>query len=278
MRATEMPTDISRVAETRYGIVQYLPDGDETARSIAWYGEFLQPHIDLLARLIGPDDHLVEVGSGIGAHAIPLAKMLGPKGHLFLYETRPMLRRILQQNLAANRVAQKTTLMRRSLSARRRCRGRQRNPRRIAARSIGRAQDSGGHGSRRYPRRGQATRLWRLRPKLFIAIPDAESLEELGRQVTAYGYRCWILETPYFNPGNFYRRDTDIFDGKRALALLAIPEEVDVAVAPEGCVEWIGASEPRDTVESGSDPVQGPVDAELDGSDADRGSCESYEG
>ena len=62
-----------------------------TARSIAWYGEFLQPHLDLLARLIGPDDHLVEVGSGIGAHAIPLAKMLGAKGHIFLYETRPII-------------------------------------------------------------------------------------------------------------------------------------------------------------------------------------------
>ena len=250
-----------------YGIVQYLPDGGETARSIAWYGEYLQPHVDLLARSIRPDDRFVEVGCGIGAHAIPLAKMLGPKGHVFLYETRPMLRRILQQNLAANRVARQTTLMRRSLSG-----------------AGNAAVDSETLDELLLDRldvlkiqadmaagdvlKGASDTLWRLRPKLFIAISDAQSLEKLGRQVATYGYRCWILDTPNFNPGNFYRRDTDIFDGKRALAMFAIPEEVDVAVAPDGCVEWIDASNSSDTGESGSDQAQGPVDAILDGSDA----------
>ena len=226
--ATEKPTDISRVAETRYGIVQYLPDGGETARSIACYGEYLQPHVDLLVRSIRPDDRLVEVGCGIGAHAIPLAKMLGPKGHVFLYETRPMLRRILQQNLAANRVAQQTTLMRRDLSGTSESLEDREtlDDLRLDRLDMLKIQSN---VQQRDILEGASETLWRLRPKLFVAIPGREMLEDLGCQVTAYGYRCWVLDTPYFNPGNFYRRDRDIFDGGRALALLAIPEEIEVA-------------------------------------------------
>jgi hypothetical protein len=268
--ATEMPTDISRVADTRYGIMQYLPDGDETARSIAWYGEFLQPHVDLLARLIGPDDRLVEVGSGIGAQAIPLAKLLGPKGHLFLYETRPILRRILQQNLAANRVAQHATLMRRALSSTKEAQDDRETLDDLLLDRLDMLKIESNAAARDILE-GASDTLWRLRPKLFIAIPDGGMLEDLACQVTTYGYRCWVLHAPYFNPGNFYQRDSDIFDGKRALGLLAIPEEVEVAIAPEGSVEWIGASDPGDRAESGSEPVHGSVDPELVGRDARKG-------
>jgi len=36
---------------------------------------------------------------------------------------------------------------------------------------------------------------------------------------------------------NFNRRDADIFAGRKALALLAIPEEIDVDIALDQCVE-----------------------------------------
>jgi hypothetical protein len=45
------------------------------------------------------------------------------------------------------------------------------------------------------------------------------------------------METPLFNPGNFNRRDNDIFAGRTALALLAFPEEIPVDIALDGCVE-----------------------------------------
>jgi hypothetical protein len=39
------------------------------------------------------------------------------------------------------------------------------------------------------------------------------------------------------NPQNFNRRETDIFNGATALALLAIPEEIEVDVALDECIE-----------------------------------------
>ena len=74
---------IACVTETRYGIMQYLPEADRTARSIAWYGDFLQPQLNLIERLVHPGAHVVEAGSGIGAHALSLARLVGATGRLF---------------------------------------------------------------------------------------------------------------------------------------------------------------------------------------------------
>src|SRR5207302_10007047 len=104
----------SVVTETRLGILQYFPDRDRVGRSIGWYGEYLQPQLDLLGRLIKPGATVVEVGAGIGLHSLFLANAVGEQGHLLLCESHPPSRRVLQQNLAAHRVTN-ITLMRRTL-------------------------------------------------------------------------------------------------------------------------------------------------------------------
>jgi precorrin-6B methylase 2 len=226
----------SAVAECRDGIVQYLPDEAWVGDSLGWYGEYLQPQLDLLARLIRPGATVLEVGAGVGEHALFLAAAVGETGHLFLYESRPVVRRILQQNLGANRVTN-ITLMRRTLGA------------------TGEAADRGsetldelqlerldwlkinGSVSALEVLDGGAETLWRLRPLLFLAAQDERALTALVSRVQAFSYRCWRMETALFNPQNFNRRDADIFSGRSAIALLAIPEEIDVDVALHGCVE-----------------------------------------
>jgi precorrin-6B methylase 2 len=226
----------SAVAECRYGILQYLPDEVLIGDSLGWYGEYLQPQLDLLGRLIRPGATVLEVGAGVGGHALFLAATIGEGGHLFLYESRPVVRRILQQNLGANRVTN-ITLMRRTLGA------------------TGEAADRGaetldelqlerldwlkinGSVSALEVLAGGAETLWRLRPLLFLAAQDEPSLTALVSRAQAFSYRCWRMETALFNPQNFNRRDADIFSGRTALALLAIPEEIDVDVALDECIE-----------------------------------------
>ena len=84
---------------------------------------------------------------------------------------------------------------------------------------------------------GAADTLWRLRPGLFIAAADEAMLGTLAELAKTFSYRCWRLETALFNTANFNRRDTDIFAGGKALALLALPEEIDTDVALDQCVE-----------------------------------------
>ena len=84
---------------------------------------------------------------------------------------------------------------------------------------------------------GASETLWRLRPLLFLAAADEQGLRELTERAREFGYRCWRMETALFNPQNFNRRETDIFGGAKALALLAIPEEIDVDITLDQCIE-----------------------------------------
>jgi hypothetical protein len=234
---------LSAVAETRVGIVQYLPDEAVVGESIAWYGEYLQPQLDLLARLIRPGATVLEAGAGIGMHALFLGAAVGTAGHLFVYEPRPVVQRILRQNLGATGVSN-VTVMRRAL-------GRSAAQGTDAAEAVDvplresvdelrlerldwlKVDDASGVAVLE----GAADTLWRLRPRLFLAAADAALLGTLAERVKAFSYRCWRLETALFNAANFNRRDADIFAGRKALALLAIPEETDVDIALDQCVE-----------------------------------------
>jgi hypothetical protein len=230
---------LSAVAETRVGIVQYLPDEALVGASIAWYGEYLQPQLDLLARLIRPGATVLEAGAGVGIHALFLGAAAGAAGHLFLYEPRPVVQRILRQNLGANGIGN-VTVMRRAL-------GRSAADTDATDAPLRESVDElrlerldwlkVGDASGVAVLEGAADTLWRLRPGLFIAAADEAMLGTLTELAKTFSYRCWRLETALFNTANFNRRDADIFAGSKTLALLALPEEIDTDVALDQCVE-----------------------------------------
>ena len=96
---------IARVAETRWGVVQFVDDPPGLADALAWYGEWLAPHIRLLRSLLRTGSVIVEVGAGVGAHVLALASIVGDAGRVYACERRPVMRRLLAQNVAANRRA-----------------------------------------------------------------------------------------------------------------------------------------------------------------------------
>lgn len=237
------------VAEARGAILQYLQDDDPMSECIRWYGEYLRPQMDLLLRFVKPGSTVVEVGSGIGAHSVDLARAAGNEGHVFLYEANPLKRQVLEHNLTANRLTN-VTVMRRALDGKGEMGG---------ARGAG-AADTGAHNGLfnaetldelRLDRLtwlktnegvsasdildGATESLWRLRPFLFLTASDDNALHATAQRVREFSYRCWKMETGYFNRGNFNRRENDIFFGQFVLGLVAIPEEIEVDVAFEGC-------------------------------------------
>ena len=76
--------------------------------------------------------------------------------------------------------------------------------------------------------------LTRLRPVLLLEVEDEATLGALSEQVKGLGYRCWRVETGLYDRANFNRRDDDIFAGRSALALVAVPEESDAVVEEHG--------------------------------------------
>ncbi len=238
--------------ETRDGILQFLPDEPEIGQSLEHYGEYLQIQLDQLARLIRLGQVVIEVGAGVGAHSLMLSRAVGSEGHLFLYESRPLVQRILRQNIAANRIVN-ATIMKRSLRA---------SSEREAA-IDGQAGAAASNEIAAFTTEtvdelrltrldwlkinagvsgvavldGATDTLWRLRPVLMVGVADSGELSNIKARVEEASYRCWRMETPLFNSANFNQRNDDVFAGKVASTLIAIPEEIDVDMAFEGCVE-----------------------------------------
>jgi hypothetical protein len=239
---------LAGVAETAAGIVEYFPDQPIVGDSIAWYGEYLQSQVSLLVGLLKPDAIMLEVNAGVGMHALSLAPALGRGGHMFLYEPRPVFQQVLRQNLAANRVANVTVIKRNLTGANGPAVPADGNDSRT---DVARASTMDTIDDLRLERlhwlkiaeasdpiqvlRSAAESLWRLRPNLFVAAADDRSAREIAACARDFGYRCWEVEHGYFNPRNFNLREIDIFSGRTALAVLALPEEAEAM--PDGYAE-----------------------------------------
>jgi tetratricopeptide (TPR) repeat protein len=215
------------VAQTRLCPLQIRPHDEPTGKALDWYGEYLQPQLDLLAQILRAGGTVVEVGAGIGAHSVVLASLVGPISHLIVYEEDPVLRRVLNQNLAAAGAAN-VTIMRRSLTIETLDGLRLADLQMLKVNDVNVGLDV---------LKGGSATLWQLRPKLFMAARDEPALAELSDCVQEFGYRRWKVATPLFNSNNFNRRKNDIFAGRTVLALLAIPEEIEIANAFPGHVE-----------------------------------------
>jgi hypothetical protein len=219
------PSDIfSAVSETRYGIIQYFRQPAAIGQCLQLYGEYLHAHIELLRRLIGTDDASVEFGAGCGFHTIALASM---SANVIAYEADPIVRRLLRQNVRANKLRNVTVLPAHSPSVPSSAAALAVDALSLSRLSLIKVNDD----SLAEVIRGAEGTLWKLRPSVF-AIASESKRTSLREQLAAFGYRCWRLETPLFSPDNFNRRPENVFGNRSVPAMLAIPEELDVQVPP----------------------------------------------
>jgi hypothetical protein len=79
--------------------------------------------------------------------------------------------------------------------------------------------------------------MWRLRPIAMLCDVQKAQALLLAGFVRDFGYRCSEMVAKLFNPGNFYRRQRDVFCGQNATTLLCIPEELNVSIKAEGFQE-----------------------------------------
>ncbi|HSS71595.1 MAG TPA: tetratricopeptide repeat protein [Casimicrobiaceae bacterium] len=244
------PIEISQVTDTRYGFVQYSPRQQGIAKSLEYYGEWLQPQLDFARKFLRPGAVVIEAGSGVGAHALGLARLIGETGHLLAYERDPYFSRILEQNLQINKLRNIVTVVRRNLAGLEGGLHQSAGTRamqdktedevdtvddlRIGRLDLLKVNES---GTCQAILEGASDTLWGLRPILFLAAAHDKALNASKNQAGDFAYRCWRMETALFNRSNFNYREEDIFGGRKALALVALPEEMEVDMALEGCVE-----------------------------------------
>jgi FkbM family methyltransferase len=91
-----------RIKQCRHGRFLFNRRDAYIGRSLDLYGEYSEEELDVLMMLVRPGDVMVEAGANIGAHTVPLARKLGPKGRIFAFEPQRLVHQILCANLALN--------------------------------------------------------------------------------------------------------------------------------------------------------------------------------
>jgi FkbM family methyltransferase len=69
---------------------------------MAHYGEWAEPELSIIAGIVRPGDVVVEAGSNIGIHTLPIARMVGETGTVHAYEPLVCNNQLLNANIIGN--------------------------------------------------------------------------------------------------------------------------------------------------------------------------------
>lgn len=235
--------ELSAVAETRVGILQYLPYEPLIGESLRVYGEWLQGQMDLLRKFVPAGSTILEVGAGVGFHSIQMARWIGTTGRVFVQESRVVVQQILSQNLSTNKVENVVALRNSECVA-------ERVGSPLGMDLIDDLQLESlfclkiGYGGDPFSViDGAKETLWKLRPILLLTVEDEEQLRSVFSQIATFGYRGWSMQTQLFQANNFNLSSDDMFEGRGVFSLLAIPEEADANL---DALEGLREMEPRE--------------------------------
>ena len=97
-----MLTPFNQIAECRYGKMLYNVNDSYIGRSMEVYGEYSDGEVQIFRHLVRAGDVVVEGGSNIGAHTVPLAQLAGETGMVLAFEPQRLVFQTLCANIALN--------------------------------------------------------------------------------------------------------------------------------------------------------------------------------
>ncbi|MDU8924257.1 FkbM family methyltransferase [Pasteurellaceae bacterium LIM206] len=100
--STAQHSTAQQLYNLRWGLFKLI-EGDLISEYAKYYGEWSEAEVAVFRLLLTPTDNIIEVGSNIGMHAVPLAKMV-PHGKIFCFEPQRVIFQHLCCNLTLNRL------------------------------------------------------------------------------------------------------------------------------------------------------------------------------
>jgi FkbM family methyltransferase len=222
--------------DCRYGRMTFDSRDKWVGRSLDLYGEYSEPEVDLYRRIVRPGDTVVEVGANIGAHTLPLARLVGTDGGVVAYEPDDENFKALVQNTQS---AGRTVLpIKRSCGngedGKRGVRPSD-NPGGTEFNGGARLDDSAGkclnvlkldcEGSELSVLKGAEKTITRCRPIIYCENNRAGKSQELIAWLHDHKYRLHQFTPPLYNPNNFRGYRVNVFGNVASIMLLCIPDE-----------------------------------------------------
>ncbi len=86
----------------KHGIFSFYDNDKYVGKSLSEYGEWSESEVELIKQLVPNNDVIIEIGSNIGTHTVPLAKHLSNGGKIYAFEPQSQNRKLLEQNIIDN--------------------------------------------------------------------------------------------------------------------------------------------------------------------------------
>jgi len=236
------------VGQCRHGPMMYLRRDAYVGRSFHEYGEFSEGEVEIFRSVLRPGDIALDIGANLGAHTIPMARLVGPTGFVFAFEPQRILFNILCGNIALNELV--------NVKAFPFALGRAPGQTRVMPLDYGGPNNFGGislggergeaipvatldqiglakprfikidvEGMELEVLLGAKALLARDRPILYVENDRLDKSEALVTQLLADGYRMWWHVPPLFNSGNFRGKAENVFEGICSFNMLCLPRE-----------------------------------------------------
>ena len=226
----------------RHGLFTFPVNDEYIGRSLQLYGEWSEAEVNLVRSIVRPGDTLIEVGSNLGTHTVPLAKWLGSQGRLYAFEPQRLVFQLLCANLVANQVHNVWAYN----AAVDRAPGYTVVPEIAldAAYNFG-AVRVGAQAGTAVPVAtidsleldrvdfikidaedcepavllGAVQTIDRFKPPLLIEYNN-HMRAEINRVLRLFPYRAWSFDEPLYSPANFYRNADNVFGAIHSLNIL----------------------------------------------------------
>ena len=85
----------------KHGIFSYYTNDEYIGKSLSEYGEWSETEVILLKKLVRNNENIIEIGSNIGTHTIPLAKHVFNGGMVYAIEPQSQNYKLLSNNIKA---------------------------------------------------------------------------------------------------------------------------------------------------------------------------------
>ena len=88
----------------KHGIFSYYTNDEYIGKSLSEYGEWSETEVILLKKLVRNNENIIEIGSNIGTHTIPLAKHVFNGGMVYAIEPQSQNYKLLSNNIKDNKL------------------------------------------------------------------------------------------------------------------------------------------------------------------------------
>jgi FkbM family methyltransferase len=220
------------------------------------YGEYSEGEVDLFRQCVRPGDVVIEVGANLGAHTVPLAKLVGPQGSVLALEPQRLLFQTLCANLALNNIPNVVCFQEASgaepgvlfvptleptsannfggLALGSFQQGQQVRVTPLDAYALPTCQliKIDVEGMEEEVLRGARETIGRCQPILYVENDREEKAQSVVRHVAALGYRMYCHFPPLYSARNFLGNSENVFSDKVSKNMLCMHRSSARSVPP----------------------------------------------